>query len=170
MTDIVVMETSKGTIEIELNRGRAPVTVKNFVQYVNDGFFNGLCFHRVIKGFMIQGGGFTPLGMHKETRAPIQIESRNGLKNARGSITMARTNNPASATSQFFINTVDNANLDYPSFDGHGYTVFGKVITGMDVVDEIEGTPTVTTMTPNGPMQDWPKAEICINKVSMKEV
>jgi len=147
MTDIVVMETSNGTIEIELNRGRAPVTVKNFVQYVNDGFFNGLCFHRVIKGFMIQGGGFTPLGMHKETRVPIQIESRNGLKNTRGSIAMARTNNPASATSQFFINTVDN----------------------MDVVDEIEGAPTVTTMTPNGPMQDWPKAEICINKVSMKE-
>ena len=169
MTDIVVMETSKGTIEIELNRGRAPVTVKNFVQYVNDGFFNGLCFHRVIKGFMIQGGGFTPLGEHKKTRDPIQIESRNGLKNARGSIAMARTNNPDSATSQFFINTVDNANLDYPSFDGHGYTVFGKVITGMDVVDAIEGAPTVTTMTPNGPMQDWPKEEICINKVSMKE-
>jgi peptidyl-prolyl cis-trans isomerase A (cyclophilin A) len=118
---------------------------------------------------MIQGGGFTPLGMHKETRTPIQIESRNGLKNARGSIAMARTNNPDSATSQFFINTVDNANLDYPSFDGHGYTVFGKVINGMDVVDEIEGAKTVTTMTPNGPMQDWPKAEICINKVFMME-
>jgi len=169
MTDIVLMVTKKGTIEIELNRGKAPVTVKNFVQYVNDGFFNGLCFHRVIKSFMIQGGGFTPLGMHKETRASIQIESRNGLKNVRGSIAMARTNNPDSATSQFFINTVDNVNLDYPSFDGHGYTVFGKVISGMDVVDEIERAPTVTTMTPNGPMQDWPKEEICINKVSMKE-
>ena len=169
MTDIVVMETSKGTIEIELNRGRAPVTVKNFVQYVNDGFFNGLCFHRVIKSFMIQGGGFTPLGEHKKTRDPIQIESRNGLKNARGSIAMARTNNPDSATSQFFINTADNANLDYPSFDGHGYTVFGKVISGLDVVDEIEGTQTITTMTPNGPMQDWPKETISINKVSMKE-
>jgi len=169
MTDIVVMETSKGTIEIELNRGRASVTVKNFVQYVKDGFLNGLCFHRVIKTFMIQGGGFTPLGMHRETRAPIQIESRNGLKNVRGSIAMARTNNPDSATSQFFINTADNANLDYPSFDGHGYTVFGKVISGMNVVDEIEGTSTSTKMTPNGPMQDWPDVKICINTVSMKE-
>ncbi len=169
MTDIVVMETSNGTIEIELNRGRAPITVRNFEQYVNDGFFNGLCFHRVIETFMIQGGGFTPLGDHKETRGPIQIESRNGLKNVRGSIAMARTSDPDSASSQFFINTANNANLDYPSFDGHGYTVFGKVISGIDVVDEIEGVSTGTKMTPNGPMQDWPKEEICINKVSMKE-
>lgn len=169
MTDIVVMETSKGTIEIELNRRRAPITVKNFVQYANDGFFNGLCFHRVIKTFMIQGGGFTPIGEPKETRDTIQIESRNGLKNVKGSIAMARTSDPDSASSQFFINTADNANLDYPSSDGHGYTVFGKVISGMDVVDEIEGASTGTTMTPHGPMQDWPKDEICINKVSMKE-
>jgi peptidyl-prolyl cis-trans isomerase A (cyclophilin A) len=169
MTDIVVMETSKGTIEIELNRGRAPVTVKNFVQYVNDGFFNGLCFHRVIKRFMIQGGGFTPIGEHKKTRDTIKIESRNGLKNVKGSIAMARTSDPDSASSQFFINTADNTNLDYPSFDGHGYTVFGKVISGMNVVDEIEGASTSTKMTPRGPMQDWPKDEVCINKVSMKE-
>jgi len=169
MTDIVVMETSKGTIEIELNRGRAPVTVKNFVQYANDGFFNGLCFHRVIRGFMIQGGGFTPTGEHKDGRDPIQIESRNGLKNARGSIAMARTNDPNSASSQFFINTADNTNLNYPSFDGHGYTVFGKVISGLEVVDEIERASTGTKMSQHGPMQDWPRDEICIDKVSMKE-
>ena len=165
----VYVKTNVGGFTIELYPDKAPETVANFLNYVEKGYYSGTIFHRVIKGFMIQGGGFTPLGMHKETRAPIQIESRNGLKNARGSIAMARTNNPDSATSQFFINTVDNANLDYPSFDGHGYTVFGKVITGLDVVDAIEGAPTVTTMTPNGPMQDWPKEEICINKVSMKE-
>ena len=169
MTDIVVMETSKGTIEIELNRGKAPVTVKNFVQYVNEGFFNGLCFHRVIKRFMIQGGGFTPIGEPMDGKASIKSESRNGLKNARGSIAMARTNDPDSASSQFFINTSDNANLDYPSPDGHGYTVFGKVISGMDVVDAIEGSSTGTKRTPHGPMQDWPSEEICIDKVSMKE-
>ncbi len=168
MTDIVVMETSKGPIEIELNRGRAPVTVKNFVQYVNDGFFNGLCFHRVIKSFMIQGGGFTPLGEHKKTRDPIQIESRNGLKNARGSIAMARTNNPDSATSQFFINTVNNDNLDYPSFDGYGYTVFGLVISGMEVVDAIEEVATDVRDTPYGAMSDWPIEDIIIISAYMK--
>lgn len=168
MPDIVVMETSKGNIEIELNRGRAPITVKNFVQYVNDEFFNGLCFHRVIKRFMIQGGGFTASGEHKETRDSIQIESRNGLKNERGTIAMARTSDPDSASSQFFINTVNNTNLNYPSFDGHGYTVFGKVTSGMDVVDEIENSSTGTKITPHGPMQDWPKEDILIVKASMK--
>lgn len=168
MPDIVVMETSKGTIEIELNRGRAPVTVKNFVQYVEEGFFEGLCFHRIIKRFMIQGGGFTAAGEHKDTRDPIQIESRNGLKNERGTIAMARTSDPDSASSQFFINTVNNTNLNYPSFDGHGYTVFGKVTSGMDVVDEIENAATSTKMTPYGPMQDWPKEDILIVKATMK--
>lgn len=168
MTDIVVMETSKGTIEIELNRGRAPITVKNFVQYVNDDFFNGLCFHRVIKRFMIQGGGFTAEGEHRATRANIQIESRNGLKNEKGTIAMARTSDPDSASSQFFINTVNNANLNYPSFDGHGYTVFGKVISGMEVVEEIENSATGSNMTPNGPMQDWPKVDVVIVKATMK--
>ena len=168
MTDIVVMETNKGTIEIELNRGRAPITVKNFVQYVNDSFFDGVCFHRVIKRFMIQGGGFTAEGEHKETRGNIQIESRNGLKNEKGTIAMARTSDPDSASSQFFINTVNNANLNYPSFDGHGYTVFGKVISGMDVVEEIENSATGTKMTPHGPMQDWPKVDVIIVKATMK--
>jgi peptidyl-prolyl cis-trans isomerase A (cyclophilin A) len=168
MPDIVMMETSKGTIEIELNRGRAPITVKNFVQYVNDGFFNGLCFHRIIKRFMIQGGGFTAAGEHKDTRDPIQIESRNGLKNEKGTIAMARTSDPDSASSQFFINTVTNANLNYPSFDGYGYTVFGKVVSGMDVVEEIENAATGTKMTPHRPMQDWPKEDILIVKATMK--
>ncbi len=168
MPDIVVMETSKGTIEIELNRGRAPITVKNFVQYVNDGFFNGLCFHRVIRKFMVQGGGFTPEGGHKETRDNIQIESRNGLKNERGTIAMARTSDPDSASSQFFINTVNNTNLNYPSFDGHGYTVFGKITSGMDVVDTIEAVATGTKMTPYGAMQDWPKEDVVIVKATMK--
>ena len=168
MTDIVVMETNKGTIEIELNRGRAPITVKNFAQYINDEYFNGLCFHRVIKRFMIQGGGFTPEGEQRAGRASIQIESRNGLKNEKGTIAMARTSDPDSATSQFFINTVNNTNLNYPSFDGHGYTVFGKVISGIEVVEAIEGVSTGTKRTPYGPMQDWPSEDVIIVKATMK--
>ena len=168
MTDIVVMETNKGTIEIELNRGKAPITVKNFVQYVNDEFFNGICFHRIIKRFMVQGGGFTPEGEQRATRGNIQIESQNGLKNEKGTIAMARTSDPDSASSQFFVNTVNNANLNYPSFDGHGYTVFGKVISGMEVVEEIENSATATKMTPYGPMQDWPTVDVVIVKATMK--
>ena len=168
MTDIVVMETNKGTIEIELNRGKAPITVKNFVQYVNDEFFNGICFHRIIKRFMVQGGGFTPEGEQRATRGNIQIESQNGLKNEKGTIAMARTSDPDSASSQFFINTVNNTNLNYPSFDGHGYTVFGKVISGMEVVEEIENSATATKMTPHGPMQDWPTVDVVIVKATMK--
>ena len=169
MTDIVVMETSLGTIEIELDGQNAPITVENFVNYVNDGFFDGLCFHRVIRGFMIQGGGFTPDGTSKDTGDPIRIESRNGLKNQKGTIAMARTSDPNSATSQFFINTVDNGNLDYPSFDGHGYTVFGKVVSGMDAVKEIEGVATGTKLTPYGPMQDWPNETVEITKAYLKK-
>lgn len=169
MTDIIVMETSLGTIEIELDRQKAPITVENFVNYVTEGFFDGLCFHRVIRGFMIQGGGFTPDGTSKDTGNPIKIESRNGLKNKVGTIAMARTSDPNSATSQFFINTVDNGNLDYPSFDEHGYTVFGKVTSGMDVVKKIEGVATGTKMTPYGPMQDWPKETVEITKAVIKK-
>ena len=169
MTDIVVMETSLGTIVIELDRQKAPITVENYVTYVNDGFFDGLCFHRVIKGFMIQGGGFTTDGTNKETGNPIRIESRNGLRNKVGTIAMARTSDPNSATSQFFINTVDNGNLDYPSFDGHGYAVFGKVVSGMDVVKDIEGVATGSKLTPYGPMQDWPKTPVEITKAYMKK-
>lgn len=168
MTPTIVMETSKGNIEIELDKEKAPITVANFEKYVKEDFFDGLCFHRVIKGFMIQGGGFTPDGTSQDTGAPIKIESRNGLKNKKGTIAMARTSDPNSATSQFFINTVDNGNLDYPSFDGHGYTVFGKVVSGMDAVKAIESVATGTKLTPHGPMQDWPKEPVEIKKAYIK--
>lgn len=133
----VEMQTSLGRIVIELDDAKAPATVKNFVAYVNEGFYNGTVFHRVIPNFMIQGGGFTADMAQKPTKAPIQNEAKNGLKNARGTIAMARTQDPHSATAQFFINHIDNAMLDYPSRDGWGYAVFGKVTEGMDVVDKI---------------------------------
>ena len=160
----VVMETSKGVIELELDPVKAPVSVANFVSYANKKHFDGLIFHRVIPGFMIQGGGFTADMNQKATDAPIKIESQNGLKNARGSIAMARTSNPNSATSQFFINVKDNGNLDYPSFDGHGYAVFGKVTKGMDIVDAIVAVPT----TKKGPHGDVPVDPITIKSVTVK--
>jgi peptidyl-prolyl cis-trans isomerase A (cyclophilin A) len=138
----VALETSEGRIVVEVLPDKAPKTVANFVQYVKDGFYDGTVFHRVIKGFMIQGGGFTAAMVQKPTRPPIPIESNNGLKNARGTIAMARTSDPNSATAQFFINVVDNAFLDYPGQDGSGYTVFGRVVEGMDVVDKIRAIPT----------------------------
>ena len=133
----VEIQTSEGRIVVELYQDKAPKTVDNFLQYTKDGFYNGTIFHRVIDGFMIQGGGFTPDLVQKATRAPVENEAKNGLKNDIGTIAMARTNNPHSATAQFFINLVDNRNLDYPSFDGWGYTVFGKVREGIDVVKKI---------------------------------
>lgn len=166
--EIVVMETSLGTIEIELNRDLAPITVENFVNYVEEGFYDGVSFHRIIKGFMIQGGGFDSTGEYKETRDPIAIESQNGLKNVRGAIAMARGSDPNSATSQFFINTDNNEELDYPSFDGYGYTVFGLVISGMEVVDAIEAVATDTKETPYGPRTDWPIEDIIIISAYMK--
>jgi len=166
--EIVVMETSMGTIEIELNRKNAPITVENFVNYVEEGYFDGVVFHRIIKGFMIQGGGFDAAGEYKETRDPIVIESQNGLKNVRGAIAMARSSDPNSATTQFFVNTANNDNLDYPSFDGYGYTVFGLVISGMDVVDAIEAVSTDTKDTIYGPMSDWPVEDITIISAYMK--
>jgi peptidyl-prolyl cis-trans isomerase A (cyclophilin A) len=138
----VALETSQGRIVVELSADKAPKTVANFVQYVNDGFYDGTIFHRVISGFMIQGGGFTAAMVQKPTRPPVPSESNNGLKNVRGSVAMARTSDPNSATAQFFINVVDNAFLDYPGRDGSGYTVFGKVVEGMDVVDKIRAVPT----------------------------
>ena len=166
--EIIVMETSLGPIEIELNRAKAPITVENFVKYVEDGYYDGLCFHRIIRGFMIQGGGLDSTGEYRETRDPIAIESQNGLKNVRGAIAMARSSDPNSATSQFFINTVNNDNLDYPSFDGYGYTVFGLVISGMEVVDAIEAVATDTRDTPYGAMSDWPIEDILIISAYMK--
>ncbi len=138
----VEMDTTAGNIVLELNEAKAPITVGNFKNYVDDGYYDGLVFHRVIDGFMVQGGGFDADMNQKGTNAPIQIESNNGLKNERGSIAMARTMDPNSATSQFFINTQNNSFLDYPGQDGYGYTVFGKVVSGMDVVDKMEKVKT----------------------------
>ncbi len=138
---VVLMETSLGTVKIELYADKAPLSVKNFLEYANSGFYEGTIFHRVIPGFMAQGGGFTTDRKQKETRAPIKNEAGNGLKNDRGTIAMARTANPDSATAQFFINVVNNDGLNRPSPDGYGYAVFGRVIDGMDVVDKIVTTP-----------------------------
>ena len=140
----VLLKTSAGDITIALNQDKAPLTVENFLAYVDAGFYNGTVFHRVIPNFMIQGGGLTADMTKKSTRDPIQNEAKNGLKNVRGSIAMARTNAPHSATAQFFINHRDNGNLDYPSFDGWGYAVFGNVTDGMVVVDAIAATKTGT--------------------------
>lgn len=162
----VTMETSKGTIELELDGGKAPISVANFVKYAKKGHYDGTIFHRVIPGFMVQGGGFqASMSEKKETEAPIQNEAKNGLKNARGTIAMARTSDPHSATSQFFINVADNAGLDYPSRDGWGYAVFGKVTKGLDVVDAIVGVPT----TQKGPHGDVPVEPITIKSVKVSE-
>jgi len=162
----VVIQTNMGNIEVELNSEKAPNTAKNFLQYVNSNFYNGTIFHRVIYGFMIQGGGFTKDMEQKKTFDPIAIESSNGLKNDRGTIAMARTGDPNSATSQFFINTKDNAPLNYsaPTMRGYGYTVFGKVIKGMDVVDKIEIVKTVS----QGYMDDVPANPVIIEKIYVK--
>lgn len=141
---VVVFETSEGSFEVELYEDKSPITVKNFLGYVDDKFYDGTIFHRIIDGFMIQGGGFTPDMKQKPTKAPIPLESKNGLKNERGTIAMARTSVPDSATSQFFINVVDNPRLDYPNPDGNGYAVFGKVVAGMEVVDKIRVVPTTS--------------------------
>lgn len=140
----VRLETDKGQITLELNRKAAPKTVENFIRYVESGFYSGTVFHRVIKGFMIQGGGFSADMAKKDTQPPIQNEADNGLPNKRGTIAMARTPDPHSATSQFFINTKDNPNLDHmaKSDRGWGYCVFGKVIDGMGAVDAIENVKT----------------------------
>ena len=138
----VRMHTSKGDIVLALDPDKAPRTVANFLRYVDEGFYDGTIFHRVISGFMIQGGGFTPDMEKKPTHEPVVNEAGNGLKNVRGSIAMARTRDPHSATAQFFINHRDNPSLDYPSFDGWGYAVFGRVVEGMDVVDAIAAVRT----------------------------
>ncbi len=140
----VVLETSMGNIVLELDADKAPVTVENFLKYVDDGFYDGTVFHRVIPTFMIQGGGFTPDGKEKATRAPIKNEWNNGLKNKRGTIAMARTNSPDSATAQFFINVGENDRLSQPVSGGAGYAVFGLVVDGMDVVDRIKGVEATT--------------------------
>ncbi len=162
----VLMQTTAGDITLELYAEKAPITVENFLKYVTDGHYDGLVFHRVIRGFMIQGGGYDKDYKERETRAPILNEAQNGLKNSRGSIAMARTSAPHSATSQFFINHKSNPNLDYPSFDGWGYAVFGQVVDGMDVVDEIANTPTAG-IAPFG--RDVPSKQVIIKNVSIIE-
>ena len=134
--------TTMGKFVVQLDPARAPKTVANFLDYVKGGFYKGTIFHRVIPGFMVQGGGFTATMQQKPTRPPIALESQNGLRNLRGTIAMARTADPNSATAQFFVNVVDNPSLDYPKPDGYGYAVFGKVISGMDVIDKIVAVPT----------------------------
>jgi peptidyl-prolyl cis-trans isomerase B (cyclophilin B) len=140
MTKTVQMETSAGSLRIELDDAKAPLSVANFLEYVKSGHFDGTVFHRVIKGFMLQGGGFEPGMKQKPTGAPIQNEANNGLKNKKYTLAMARTSDPHSATAQFFINTVDNDFLDFraENAQGWGYAVFGRVVEGMDVVDSIE--------------------------------
>jgi cyclophilin family peptidyl-prolyl cis-trans isomerase len=162
----VTLETSLGTIQLELDADKAPASVANFVQYAKDGHYDGLVFHRVIKGFMIQGGGYDESFSQRKTRAPIQNEAANGLKNRRGTVAMARTGQPHSATSQFFINHADNGFLDHPGQDGWGYAVFGKVTAGMDVVDKIADTPTGSA-PPFG--RDVPTQAVVIKKVTVAE-
>jgi peptidyl-prolyl cis-trans isomerase B (cyclophilin B) len=141
---MVILHTNHGDITLELDAENSPETVRNFLRYVHDGHYDGTLFHRVIPGFMIQGGGFAAGMQQKATRAPVANEAANGVRNARYSVAMARTSDPHSATAQFFINVADNAFLDYkgPSPQGYGYCVFGKVVAGQDVVDRIAGVPT----------------------------
>jgi peptidyl-prolyl cis-trans isomerase A (cyclophilin A) len=138
----VEIETRQGRMVIELDAKKAPVTVANFLKYVRDGYYDGTIFHRVIDGFMIQGGGFTPSMAEKEAGPPIRNEAKNGLKNRRGTIAMARRPDPHSASAQFFINQQDNANLDFPGHDGWGYAVFGRLTEGIEIVDRIAKAPT----------------------------
>ena len=164
MNEIVVLETSKGNIEMQIDKVNAPIPAANFLRYVNEGFYNGTIFHRVMPNFMIQGGGFTTDGREKPTHEPIKLESKNGLKNARGTIAMARTNDPDSATSQFFINAVDNQFLNYaPGNDG--YAVFGNVTKGMGVVDSIAAVKTEN----RGYFSDWPVEDVIIKGVYAKK-
>lgn len=162
---MIKLHTNFGVIALELNAEKAPKTVENFVQYVQDGHYDGTIFHRVIPGFMIQGGGFSVDMQQKEVRDPVDNEAANGLKNKRGTIAMARTNDPHSATAQFFINVTDNDFLDFraPSGQGWGYCVFGEVIEGLDVVDTIKAVSTGN----KGFHQDVPKEPVIIEKAEV---
>ncbi|HID50141.1 MAG TPA: peptidylprolyl isomerase [Chromatiales bacterium] len=164
---MIKLNTNFGTIVLELDADKAPRTVENFLQYANDGFYDGTLFHRVIDGFMIQGGGMEPGMKEKRTRAPVKNEADNGLKNERGTIAMARTPDPDSATAQFFINLKDNDFLNFraPTPDGWGYCVFGKVVEGMDVVDRIKGVKTGS----QGHHQDVPIEDVIIESVEVEE-
>jgi len=162
-TPRVKLATSVGDIVVELDEAKAPKTVENFLQYVKDKHYDGTVFHRVIDGFMIQGGGFTADLQQKPTRAPIPLEASNGLKNDKYTIAMARTGNPNSATSQFFINVKNNDSLNAPNPDGYGYTVFGKVVSGTDVVDKIRAVATGN----KGGMQNVPLEAVTIKSATV---
>jgi len=166
-TTMVKMETNQGTIMLELDADNAPITVENFLVYTKEGFYDGTIYHRVISNFMIQGGGFNEDMSQKSTKNPIQNEANNGLKNDSGTIAMARTSDPHSATAQFFINVKDNGSLNFSSEtpQGWGYAVFGKVTEGMDVVNKIKDTATTT----KGHYQDVPVEPIIIGKVTIVE-
>ncbi len=159
----VKLATSMGDIVVQLDPAKAPKTVENFLAYVQDKHYDGTVFHRVMNGFMIQGGGFNADMVQKPTKAPIALEANNGLKNDKYTIAMARTANPNSATAQFFINVQDNAMLNAPSPDGYGYAVFGKVIQGADVVDKIKGVATGN----RGPHQNVPTTPVVINSATL---
>ncbi|MCP5273732.1 MAG: peptidylprolyl isomerase [Burkholderiales bacterium] len=163
----ILMKTNLGDVKLELYPDKAPQTVENFMQYVEDGFYKNTIFHRVIPNFMVQGGGFDTSFNQKPTRSPVENEANNGLKNDIGTIAMARTSDPHSATAQFFINVVNNAFLNFtaPNPSGYGYTVFGKVIDGMDIVHQIAKTPT----GPGGPFpSDVPRNMIIIEEMSVQ--
>jgi peptidyl-prolyl cis-trans isomerase A (cyclophilin A) len=161
---MLIFETTLGNFEVELFETEAPISAKNFLQYVDDGFFDGVLFHRVIPGFMIQGGGFEPGMKQKKVNAPIKNEATNGLKNERGTLAMARTNVVDSATAQFFVNLVDNEFLDHTGPANYGYAVFGKVSAGMDVIDKIAKVAT----TNRAGHQNVPAADIAITKAYRK--
>lgn len=160
---MITFKTNLGDIQIEVDTENAPLSAANFQQYAEEGHFDGTIFHRVIKGFMIQGGGFTADMAQKPTRDPVENEAKNGLKNDRGTLSMARTGDPHSGTSQFFLNVKDNAFLDYPGQDGWGYAVFGKVVGGMDIVDQIEN---VATGNKSG-HQDVPVEPVVVEKAEV---
>ena len=159
----VKFTTTMGEFVVEVDPEKSPKTVENFLQYVNDKHYDGTVFHRVIDNFMIQGGGFTPDMNQKPVRPPVPLEARNGLKNVVGTVAMARTSDPNSATAQFFINVRDNASLDWPNPDGNGYAVFGKVVSGMDVVTQIKGVPTTT----KAPYQNVPVTPVVITSATV---
>ena len=162
---MVELKTSQGDIVVEVFADKAPKSADNFIQYVKDGFYNGTVFHRVIDGFMVQGGGFDADMKQKSTRAPIENEARNGLRNDVGTLAMARTADPHSASSQFFINLVANTALDYPSRDGWGYAVFGKVVKGLEVVETIAKQPTAN----RGFHQNVPVEAVIVNSARVLE-
>ncbi|NOZ38561.1 MAG: peptidyl-prolyl cis-trans isomerase [Gammaproteobacteria bacterium] len=164
---MIKLNTNMGCIVIELDSEKAPNTAANFLQYARDGFYDGTIFHRVISNFMIQGGGMLPGMIEKQPREPIENEANNGLSNVKGSIAMARTQDPHSATAQFFVNIADNAFLDHsaPNAQGWGYCVFGKVVEGMDVVEKIKAVPTANA----GHHQDVPTEDVIIESVEVEE-